>query len=134
MIAQLRRKYGIKRLRQLYRETVSRVLKLTDGDRILTAGLLSIGKTSVYRLARTPGRPTVVRRPSRSKAEIAHAVQQFRGQFGFKTERELLDDEISRVLKLTGGNRQLTAQLLGIGMRATYRHVPVSRQHTASQQ
>ena len=122
-IAQLRHKYGVKDLQQLFRETIDRVLTLTNGDKTLTAELLGIGKTSVYRMTRPPGYRTISRPPSRSRLEVAREVKRLRREFGFKTQRQLLRDEIHRLLTLTGGNRELSAELLEIGRTTLYRHL-----------
>ena len=122
-IAQLRHKYGVKDLRHLFRETLDRVLGLTNGDKTLTAELLGIGKTSVYCMTRPPGYRTISRPPSRSRVDVAREVKRLRREFGFKTQRQLLRDEIHRLLTLTGGNRELSAELLEIGRTTLYRHL-----------
>src|SRR5438067_1587762 len=47
-----RRKFGIKTLAELQRMQINRVLKLTRGNVALTAQLLGIGKTTIYRKTR----------------------------------------------------------------------------------
>ena len=122
-VAQLRHQYGVKDLRQMFRETVDRVLRLTNGNKALTAELLGIGKTSVYSMTRPPGYRTISRPPKRAHVDVAREVKRLRREFGFKTQRELLRDEIHRVLTLTGGNRDLSAELLEIGRTTLYRHL-----------
>jgi transcriptional regulator with PAS, ATPase and Fis domain len=122
-IAQLRHKYGVKDLHQLFRETIDRVLRLTNGDKTLTAELLGIGKTTIYCMTRPPRYRTIPRPPSRSRVDVAREVKRLRREFGFKTQRELLRDEIRRVLKLTGGNRELSAELLEMGRTTLWRHL-----------
>ena len=132
-IAQLRHKYGVKDLRHLFRETLDRVLGLTNGDKTLTAELLGIGKTSVYCMTRPPGYRTSSKPPSRSRVDVAREVKRLRREFGFKTQRKLLRDEIHRVLTLTGGNRYLSGELLEIGRTTLYRHLRMSSATTRKQ-
>jgi len=45
----LRNKLGIKTLDEIKQNEITRVLVLAKGDKVLTAALLGIGKTTVYR-------------------------------------------------------------------------------------
>ncbi len=51
----LTRKLGLKKLRQMQRDEITRVLKITQGDVSLTAALLDIGKRTVYRVLKISG-------------------------------------------------------------------------------
>jgi len=48
-LIRLRKELGIKPLDEVKRNEIARVLILAKGDKILTAALLGIGKTTVYR-------------------------------------------------------------------------------------
>jgi transcriptional regulator of acetoin/glycerol metabolism len=48
-LVQLRRKLGIRTLSETKRKEVERALTMTQGDKVLAAALLGIGKTTVYR-------------------------------------------------------------------------------------
>ena len=45
----LRNKLGIKTLDEIKQHEIARVIVLAKGDKVLTAALLGIGKTTVYR-------------------------------------------------------------------------------------
>jgi hypothetical protein len=49
-LVQLRRDLGIKTLDEVKRREITRVLVLAKGDKLLTAALLGVGKSTVYRL------------------------------------------------------------------------------------
>jgi transcriptional regulator of acetoin/glycerol metabolism len=49
MVIKLRKELGIKTIDEVKRAEISRALVLTKGDKQLTAALLGIGKTTVYR-------------------------------------------------------------------------------------
>jgi len=49
VLFRLRKDLGIKTLDEVKRSEIERVLALTKGDKVLTAALLGIGKTTVYR-------------------------------------------------------------------------------------
>ena len=48
-LIRLRKELGIKTLAEVKRNEITRVLVLAKGDKVLTAALLGIGKTTVYR-------------------------------------------------------------------------------------
>ena len=49
LLFRLRKDLGIMTLDEVKRSEIKRVLVLTKGDKVLTAALLGIGKTTVYR-------------------------------------------------------------------------------------
>jgi transcriptional regulator of acetoin/glycerol metabolism len=49
-LVQLRKALGIKALDEVKRDEITRVLVLAKGDKVLTAALLGLGKSTVYRL------------------------------------------------------------------------------------
>lgn len=49
LLSNLRKELGIKTIEEVKRGEITRVLVLTKGDKQLTASLLGIGKTTVYR-------------------------------------------------------------------------------------
>jgi transcriptional regulator of acetoin/glycerol metabolism len=49
-LVQLRKALGIKTLDEIKRNEITRVLVLAKGDKLLTAALLGVGKSTVYRL------------------------------------------------------------------------------------
>ncbi len=127
VLARMRRKFGVQELDELRRAEMNRVSKVADGDQLLAANLLGIGKTTWYRWQRAFGMRSPRVRVSFGETERVRAAPQLRGKSGIRTLRELRGDEIARVLQLTNGNAYLTAELLAVATGTVYRHIRGSR-------
>jgi len=104
-----------------------RVSKVADGDHILAAKLLAIGKTTLYRWQRAFNLRSPRIRVSFGKTARLKKVPRLSGKSGVRTLQELRGDEIARVLQITSGNACLTAELLEVGMGTVYRHIRSNR-------
>jgi len=120
-----KRKFGIKTLAELQHMEIRRVLELTRGNVALTAQLLGIGKTTIYRKIR-PKRRGEKRKAMAPWTERKQAISTLRRKLGLKKLRNMQRDAITRVLKVTQGNVLLTAALLGIGKTTVYRVLKIS--------
>jgi transcriptional regulator of acetoin/glycerol metabolism len=52
-LARLRRKYKIKKWREMQNEAIDKAMRATKGDKLLVAALLGVGKTTIYRRLNT---------------------------------------------------------------------------------
>ena len=122
----IKREFGIKTLHELERNEVDRVLGLNGDNIALTARLLGITKTTLYRKTK-PMRKPKKRQPRIAWAERKRAIPSLRRKLGIKNIREMRHDMIARVLKLTNGDVSLTAALLGMGKTTIYRVLRTSK-------
>jgi len=120
-----KRKFGIKTLAELQHMEINRVLKLTRGNVTLTAQLLGIGKTTIYRRTR-PKRRREKRKAMAPWTERKQTIPTLRRRLRLKKLREMQRDAITRVLKITQGDVLLTAALLDIGKTTVYRVLKIS--------
>jgi transcriptional regulator of acetoin/glycerol metabolism len=126
-LARMRRKLRVQTLNQLKRAAMSRVSKVADGDHMLAAKLLAVGKTTLYRWQRAFNLRSPRVRASFGETARLKKVPRLSGRSGVRTLQELRGDEIARVLQITSGNAYLTAELLEVGTGTVYRHIRSNR-------
>ena len=52
-LAKLRKKYKIKKWREMQNLAIDKAMRATKGDKLLVAALLGVGKTTIYRRLNT---------------------------------------------------------------------------------
>ncbi len=49
LLAKLRKKHNIMKWRDMQRQAIDKAMRATNGDKLLAAALLGVGKTTIYR-------------------------------------------------------------------------------------
>ncbi len=63
------------------------------------------------------------KRKARNRSKAETVLRKLRKELGITTIEEVKQNEITRVLVLVKGDKQLTADLLGIGKTSVYRRL-----------
>ncbi len=63
------------------------------------------------------------KRKARNRSKAEKLLRKLRKELGITTIEEVKQNEITRVLVLAKGDKQLTADLLGIGKTSVYRRL-----------